>query len=120
MKVGANSNIGVSTLLVEERKPSPVGVQEPNARSRDGLDHIHHVRIDTVDNLLSVSDMNVSTSSSSCTQGIPDDAKYVFDNTDIPNEDRAVCYHRSGIHRGCACSVASKHGIVVRYGLDDR
>jgi hypothetical protein len=49
MKVGANSNIGVSTLLAEGRKPSPVGVQEPNASSRDGLDHIHHVRIDTVD-----------------------------------------------------------------------
>jgi hypothetical protein len=34
--------------------------------------------------------------------------------------ERAGYYLRSDVHRGCACSVASKHGIVVRYGLDDR
>jgi hypothetical protein len=42
-----------------------------------------------------------------------------IDNMDITN-DRTMCCYRSGVRRGCACSVASEHGIVVRYGLDDR
>jgi hypothetical protein len=42
-----------------------------------------------------------------------------IDNMDIAN-DGMVCGYRSGVHRGCACSVASEHGIVVRYGLGNR
>ena len=42
-----------------------------------------------------------------------------LDNTDMPN-DRAVCCHRSGVRRGGAYTVASKHRIVVRGGLDER
>jgi hypothetical protein len=37
-KVGGNINIGVGTLLVEERNPSLVGVQEPDASSRQRLE----------------------------------------------------------------------------------
>jgi hypothetical protein len=42
-----------------------------------------------------------------------------LENTDIPN-DRAVCCHRSGVRSGGAYTAASKHRIVVRYGLDER
>jgi hypothetical protein len=40
-------------------------------------------------------------------------------NVCLDNTDRAVCCHRSGVRRGCACSVASKHIIVVRYRVQE-
>lgn len=36
--MGANNNIGVGTLLLEDRNPGLVGVQEPDAGSRDRVD----------------------------------------------------------------------------------
>jgi hypothetical protein len=150
--VGAKSNLGIGTLLVKERNPGFVGVQEPDYSSRDRLDLViveiltrgwnrvenvrielrHHVRIDVVDRrvvgieyecinfLWLVHTRNTGRHKvlvrNRIWRCIGDVA---LDNTDIPN-DRAGYYLRSDVHRGCACSVASKHGIAVGYGLDDR
>jgi hypothetical protein len=74
MKVGANSKIGVVHFSWKSVNLTPVEFQEPNAKIALNI-CIMWGSIPSM-NVLSVSDMNVSTSSSWCTQGISDDAKF--------------------------------------------
>jgi hypothetical protein len=109
MKVGTNSNIGLSTLLVLEFRSPMLAVEIAL--------NIHHGKIDFLQ-LVHTRDTGLrKVWVKNWIYGCIGDV--AFDITDIAN-DRAVCYHSSAIHQGCVYSIASKHGIVVRYVIDNR